>query len=104
MLLAIDLRLVQSLCRALRNVRDPVELGAEAAIPERMKRTFLAWGDFALEFLGDDRERATHPCEPAALGEAAKLNGTFARACDFIDRNVEFQVRRYRPRKPRRRE
>ena len=47
-------------------------------------RYFAAFG-FAVQRFRHDRERAAHAGETAVFGKRAELNGTFARAFDFIN-------------------
>ena len=76
---------IERLGAALHGIAHAVELRAHAAIPERMQRGHRSVGRRGHERLRHDGERAADAGEPAVLREAAELDGTFARAGNFVD-------------------
>ena len=90
--LFLALRGVDGFGSTLADIAGTIELGALAAVPDRIQCHFLAGQCLCLQFLWNDGVTAAHTSETGCLRIAVKFYCHLSGSTDFVDRMRNFWV------------
>ena len=90
--LFLALRGVDGFGSTLADIAGTIELGALAAVPDRIQCHFLAGQCLCLQFLWNDGVTAAHASETGSLRIAVEFYCHLSGSTDFVDRMRNFRV------------